>query len=115
MNDIVLLKGDGIGPEIVDAVVKILDASNANLIYHSYDIGQIAYDKYNELIPKETLEAIEKYKVALKGPVTTPIGKGFRSVNVGLRLKYDLYIKRAAVALAIGDIQSKLDGGSDVE
>ena len=92
MNDIVLLKGDGIGPEIVDAVVKILDASNANLIYHSYDIGQIAYDKYNELIPKETLEAIEKYKVALKGPVTTPIGKGFRSVNVGLRLKYDLYI-----------------------
>lgn len=91
MTDIVLLPGDGIGPEIVEAVCKILDAAGADLRYHTYDIGQTSYDKTGELLPEETLEAIRKYKVALKGPVTTPIGKGFRSVNVGLRLAFDLY------------------------
>ena len=92
MTDIVLLPGDGIGPEIVEAVCKILDAAGADLKYHTYDIGQTSYEKTNELIPDETIKAIEKYKVALKGPVTTPIGKGFRSVNVNLRLKFDLYV-----------------------
>ncbi len=91
MTDIVLLPGDGIGPEIVESVCKILDAAGADLKYHTYDIGQTSYDKCGELIPKETLEAIEKYKIALKGPVTTPIGKGFRSINVSLRLAFDLY------------------------
>ena len=92
MNDIVLLKGDGIGPEITNEVVKILDAAGANLNYHEFDIGQTAYDKYKELIPSDTMDAIKKYKVALKGPVTTPVGKGFRSVNVSLRLAFDLYV-----------------------
>lgn len=92
MTDIVLLTGDGIGPEIVEAVCDILDAAGADLKYHKYDIGQTSYDKTGKLIPEETLEAIKKYKVALKGPVTTPIGKGFRSVNVNLRLAFDLYV-----------------------
>ena len=92
MNDIVLLKGDGIGPEITDAVVKILDAAGAKLNYKEFDIGQTSFDKCGELIPKETLDAIKNCKVALKGPVTTPIGKGFRSVNVSLRLAFDLYV-----------------------
>lgn len=92
MTDIVLLPGDGIGPEIVEAVCKILDAAGANLCYHKYDIGQTSYDACGELIPKETIDAIKKYRVALKGPVTTPIGKGFRSVNVNLRLAFDLYV-----------------------
>ena len=92
MNDIVLLKGDGIGPEITSAVVKILDAAGANLNYKEFDIGQTAFDKVGELIPKETMEAIKECKVALKGPVTTPIGKGFKSVNVSLRLAFDLYV-----------------------
>ena len=92
MTDIVLLSGDGIGPEIVDSVTKILDAAGANLNYHTYDIGQTSYDKCGKLIPDETLEAIKKYKYALKGPVTTPIGKGFKSVNVQLRLAFDLYV-----------------------
>ena len=92
MDDIVVLKGDGIGPEIVESVTRILDASKADLNYHYYDIGQTAYDKCGSLIPNETIDAIDRYKVVLKGPVTTPIGKGFRSVNVQLRLKYDLYI-----------------------
>ena len=91
-NDIVLLKGDGIGPEITSEVVKILDAAGACLTYHAFDIGQTAFDKCGELIPSETMDAIKKYKVALKGPVTTPIGKGFRSVNVSLRLAFDLYV-----------------------
>ena len=92
MNEIVLLKGDGIGPEITSAVVKILDAAGADLKYREYDIGQTAFDKCNELIPQETLDAIKECKIALKGPVTTPIGKGFRSVNVSLRLAFDLYV-----------------------
>ena len=92
MTDIVLLPGDGIGPEIVEAVCNILDAAGADLKYHTYDIGQTSYEKCGELIPQETLDAIKNYKVALKGPVTTPIGKGFRSVNVNLRLAFDLYI-----------------------
>ena len=92
MNDIVLLKGDGIGPEITSAVVKILDAAGANLNYKEFDIGQTAFNKVGELIPKETMEAIKECKVALKGPVTTPIGKGFKSVNVSLRLAFDLYV-----------------------
>lgn len=92
MSDIVLLKGDGIGPEITDAVVRILDAAGAKLNYKEFDIGQTSFDKCGELIPKETLDAIKNCKVALKGPVTTPIGKGFRSVNVSLRLAFDLYV-----------------------
>ena len=92
MKDIVLLPGDGIGPEITESVVKVLDKANANLTYHSFEIGQNLYDKTGELISKETFDSIEKYKVVLKGPITTPIGKGFKSINVQLRLKYDLYV-----------------------
>ncbi len=91
-TDIVLLPGDGIGPEIVEAVTKILDAAGADLEYHKYEIGEAEYNRNGALIPQETFDAIAKYKIALKGPVTTPIGKGFKSVNVQLRLKYDLYI-----------------------
>ena len=92
MNEIVLLKGDGIGPEITSAVVKILNAAGADLKYREFDIGQTAFDKCGELIPQETLDAIKDLKIALKGPVTTPIGKGFKSVNVSLRLAFDLFV-----------------------
>ena len=92
MEDIVLFEGDGIGPEITKEVIRILDCAGLKFNYHPYLIGQRAYEKYGVLIPDEAIEAIKKYKVALKAPVTTPIGKGFRSVNVGLRLALDLYI-----------------------
>lgn len=92
MTDVVLFEGDGIGPEITEAVVEILEAAGAKINFHKYLIGQNAYDKLGELIPSESLEAIKKYKVALKGPVTTPVGKGFKSVNVQLRLAFDLYV-----------------------
>lgn len=91
MTDVVLFEGDGIGPEITKAVCEILDAAGAKINWHPYMIGQTAYDKTGELIPDESIKAIEKYKVAIKGPVTTPLGKGFKSVNVQLRVKFDLY------------------------
>lgn len=91
IHDIVLFKGDGIGPEITDACTKIIAAAGVKVNWHEFLIGQLAYDKVGVLIPDEVAEAMNKYKVALKGPVTTPIGEGFRSVNVELRLKFNLY------------------------
>ena len=91
MTDVVLFEGDGIGPEITKSVVEILEAAGAQIKWHPYMIGANAYEKLGELIPAESKEAIAKYKVALKGPVTTPLGKGFKSVNVQLRLAFDLY------------------------
>ena len=88
---ITLFKGDGIGPEITDEVLRVLNALNLPLEFEEFDIGQTSYDKTGVLIPNEAIESIKHNKVALKAPVTTPVGKGFRSVNVGLRLALDLY------------------------
>ena len=88
---ITLFKGDGIGPEITDEVLRVLNALNLPLEFEEFDIGQTSYDKTGVLIPDEAIESIKRNKVALKAPVTTPVGKGFRSVNVGLRLALDLY------------------------
>ena len=88
---ITLFKGDGIGPEITDEVLRVLNALNLPLEFEEFDIGQTSYDKTGVLIPDEAIESIKRNKVALKAPVTIPIGKGFRSVNVGLRLALDLY------------------------
>ena len=89
MVDVVLFEGDGIGPEITKEVVRIIAKTGVEINYHPYLLGSRAYDELGVLIPDEAIEAIKKYKVALKAPVTTPIGKGFRSVNVGLRLALD--------------------------
>lgn len=88
---IAVLKGDGIGPEIMDATLRILDALDCGFEYEFLDAGLSALEKHGTLIPQETLEAIERHRIALKGPLTTPIGKGFSSINVQLRLHYDLY------------------------
>lgn len=90
-HDIVLLEGDGIGPEISKAVTKIIDATGVKINYHRYIVGIQALEKYGVLIPDDVFEAIKQYKVALKGPLTTPIGTGFKSINVQLRLAFDLY------------------------
>ena len=92
MYDVVLFEGDGIGPEITKEVVRIIEATGVKINYHPYLLGENAYNKLGVLLPDEAIEAVKKYKVALKAPVTTPVGKGFRSVNVGLRLALDLYI-----------------------
>jgi len=91
MKKITLLKGDGIGPEISDSVLKIIDAQGVKIDWDEQLAGQKAIDKYGVTLPESTLNSVINNKIALKAPVTTPIGKGFRSVNVELRKKLDLY------------------------
>src|SRR5881227_1311637 len=91
MHRITLIPGDGIGPEVASAVVRIIEASGAQIEWEPHVAGQQALDKFGTTLPDELLESIKRNKVALKGPVTTPVGKGFKSVNVGLRKALDLY------------------------
>ena len=91
MQTITLFEGDGIGPEITEATLQVLKALDVPLQFEKYDIGLTSFNKTGELIPEEALASIKKNKTALKAPVTTPVGHGFRSVNVGLRLAFDLY------------------------
>ena len=89
---ITLFKGDGIGPEITNELKRVFKALNLDIEYDEFLIGEDAYQKYGVLIPNDAIESIKKNKVALKAPVTTPIGKGFKSVNVTLRNIFDLYV-----------------------
>ncbi|MDX1619172.1 MAG: isocitrate/isopropylmalate family dehydrogenase [Balneolaceae bacterium] len=91
MHDIVLIPGDGIGPEITEAVTTILDEAGAEINWIECIAGLTAQEKMDNPLPDETLEAIDTYRLALKGPLTTPVGSGFRSVNVALRQKFELY------------------------
>ncbi|KPQ26193.1 MAG: isocitrate dehydrogenase (NAD+) [Halomonas sp. HL-48] len=90
-HSIAVIKGDGIGPEIMDATLRVLDALDCGLEYEFIDAGLGALEKHGTLIPQASLDAIEKHGLALKGPLTTPIGKGFSSINVQLRRHFDLY------------------------
>lgn len=91
MREITLIKGDGIGPEISEAVIKIFDAMNAPIKWDIQEAGADVLDKEGTVLPQKVLDSIRKNKVALKAPVTTPIGHGFKSVNVTLRKELDLY------------------------
>lgn len=91
MRTITLINGDGIGPEISDAVVKIIEASGLKIDWDIQTAGEDVIAAEGTPLPKRVLDSIRKNKVALKAPVTTPIGKGFRSVNVQLRKELDLY------------------------
>ena len=91
MKQITLINGDGIGPEISDAVVKIIDASGLKIDWDVQTAGADVIEKEGTPLPQRVLDSIKRSKVALKAPVTTPIGKGFRSVNVQLRKELDLY------------------------
>jgi len=88
---VTLIPGDGIGPEVVTASVRILEATGVKFEWESYAAGAEAYEKYHEYIPKELTESIERTRVGLKGPVTTPIGGGFSSINVALRKQFELF------------------------
>ena len=87
----VVIPGDGIGPEITKAVQRILEAAGAEMEWVEKHAGLAALADGDEVLPEDTVEAIRDYKIALKGPCTTPVGKGFTSVNVQLRRKLDLY------------------------
>jgi len=88
---ITLIPGDGIGPEVTEAVVRIFKAAALDIQWERHDAGVTAFKRFNQSLPGELLESIRRNKVALKGPVTTPIAEGFTSVNVGLRKALDLY------------------------
>jgi isocitrate dehydrogenase (NAD+) len=94
---ITLIPGDGIGPEVTDAVLKILSAAGVSIEWERHDAGILSPDKTNPL-PVALLESIRRNKIALKGPVTTPIGEGFTSVNVSLRKALDLFVNLRPVA-----------------
>lgn len=91
MRRITLINGDGIGPEISDAVVKIIEASGLKIDWDIQTAGADVIEKEGTPLPERVLNSIKENKIALKAPVTTPIGKGFRSVNVQLRKALDLY------------------------
>ena len=90
-HTVTVFRGDGIGPELVDNVLKILEAAKAPLEYEIYNVGEDEWKRNGALIPDEAYASFERTKVLLKSPITTPVGKGFRSLNVTLRGKYDLY------------------------
>ncbi|HET7152792.1 MAG TPA: isocitrate/isopropylmalate family dehydrogenase, partial [Candidatus Kapabacteria bacterium] len=90
-HTIALIPGDGIGPEIVESAVRVVEATGVAVEWKEVLAGLTAIDKYKDPLPQETIDAIREANVALKAPVTTPVGGGFRSVNVAMRMEFDLY------------------------
>ena len=91
MHNVTLIKGDGIGPSIMDEAVKVIDASGVKINWEEAYAGLSAFEKFGTPLPEETLISFDKTRVAFKGPLTTVVGTGFRSINVALRQQYDLY------------------------
>jgi len=91
MYNITLIPGDGIGPEVSEAAKSVVDATGLDINWEIVNAGEKVFKDTGVLVPNEVFESIEKNKIVLKGPITTPIGSGFRSINVMLRKKYDLY------------------------
>jgi isocitrate dehydrogenase (NAD+) len=99
---ITLIPGDGIGPEVTESVIRIFKAAALDIEWERHDAGVTAFKKYNQSLPASLLESIRRNKVALKGPVTTPIAEGFTSVNVGLRKALELYANLRPVRNLVG-------------
>ncbi len=91
MHKIVLIPGDGIGPEVSKAVQEVIEAAGVKVDWFVEEAGAHVFEKTGELVPDSVYKAIDQHRVALKGPITTPVGTGFRSINVSLRQKYQLY------------------------
>ena len=107
-HTVTLIPGDGIGPEVTDAVIRIIGAAGVSIHWDRHDAGLLAYERTGQTLPDTLLASIRRHRVALKGPVTTPVGEGFTSVNVGLRKALDLY---AAVRPArnLPGVESRFD------
>jgi isocitrate dehydrogenase (NAD+) len=103
---ITLIPGDGVGPEVAEAVVRIFRAAALDIEWERYDAGVVAFKRFNQSLPAELLDSIKRNKVALKGPLTTPIAEGITSVNVGLRKALDLYANLRPVRNLAG-VQSR--------
>jgi isocitrate dehydrogenase (NAD+) len=109
MHTITLIPGDGIGPEVTEAVIRVLKVAGLDIQWEVHDAGMTAFKRFNVSLPAELLESIKRNKVALKGPVTTPIAEGFTSVNVGLRKALDLYANLRPVSNLEG-VPSRFQG-----
>ena len=108
MYTVTLIPGDGIGPEVTNAMVKVVEASGAKISWERVEAGEALIEKYNTAIPDYVIESIKKNKIAIKGPITTPVGKGFKSVNVTLRQSLDLYVNLRPIKSFKG-IKSRYD------
>ena len=113
MTTITVIRGDGIGPEIMDATLHVLDAMQLGLTYEDADAGMVALEKHGELLPQATMDSIRKNKIALKSPLTTPVGGGFSSINVELRKRFDLYAN-VRPAKCFPNTKSRFSGGVDL-
>jgi isocitrate dehydrogenase (NAD+) len=91
MHTVTLIPGDGIGPEITEATLRVVEATGVQIEWERHTAGLEAMEKYHDPLPGHVIESIQRNAVALKGPLTTPVGTGFRSVNVALRKEFDLY------------------------
>jgi isocitrate dehydrogenase (NAD+) len=107
-HTITLIPGDGIGPEVTAAVLRIFAAAGVSVDWDRHDAGIVAFKRHGQTLPVELLDSVKRNKVALKGPVTTPIGEGFTSVNVGLRKALDLYANLRPVHTIPG-VKSRFD------
>src|SRR5690606_4629872 len=87
---VTLIPGDGTGPELAEAMLTVLDATGVDIEWERVDAGADVMEKYGTPLPDHVLESVRRNKVAIKGPITTPVGSGFRSVNVALRKELDL-------------------------
>ncbi len=110
---ITVIRGDGIGPEIMDATLHVLDTMQLGLQYEFVDAGLVALEKHGELLPAATMDSIRKHRIALKSPLTTPVGEGFSSINVELRKRFDLYAN-VRPAKSFPNTKSRFPMGVDV-
>ena len=90
-HTITLIPGDGIGPEVASAMQEVVESAGIDVQWETYEAGEVAYQKCGQYIPEDLLESIRRNRVAIKGPITTPIGEGFASINVSLRKTFNLY------------------------
>ena len=110
---ITVIRGDGIGPEIMDAALHVLDAMDVGLSYEFADAGLVALEKTGELLPAATMDSIRRNRIALKSPLTTPVGGGFSSINVELRKRFDLYAN-VRPATSFPNTKSRFPSGVDL-
>jgi isocitrate dehydrogenase (NAD+) len=110
---IAVIRGDGIGPEIMDATLHVLDAMRLGLSYEFVEAGLASHEKTGELLPAATMDAIRRLRIALKSPLTTPVGEGFSSINVELRKRFDLYAN-VRPAQSFPNTRSRFPSGVDL-
>src|SRR5881397_693137 len=107
---VTLISGDGIGPSISSATVRLLEAAGADVSWDAQYAGMAGVSRFGDPIPDETLDSIKRTRVALKGPLETPVGEGYRSINVALRTTFDLYANvRPAYSIRPGGRYENLD------